>query len=507
MLEKKDDGVLTPTESAAGRRIDSTDAAADVLKSREDLSYQFFDGVELSNIVARQSLFNGVLFRNCTISDSDFSRSDFEGARFENCTLTNVSFETADIRSTKFAKTILRSCTFRSAAVSDNLFSDSEIASCEFEDGSILNCIFDNCIVQEVKNRTAAWLHTTFIKTRLESVSFTDCTSIYAIYDRCSFKDVVINADSLGLTFGITESNLKDLNFGFLGQKYDSGMSPGIESFLEQYKNRNWRIHSLILSLNFKTKDKQTILQMLLEELRTQIKNRRSAKKDDLEFIFRIMSFLESKQQLPFSSAIFAYDIFAELSFEVDKRSLENIIVEIGEQKSNYIVNSMYESLMLALNPILDIEQTETIEAKITYRSKPKTTTLEYVDKVFLIAEPESSETILVEAREGSWIEIIRMTVESLFAFYVALYLVNGCLVQLTMMRARSKNLIAKRLPPKFLQAASSPSHDLPKGYSDILQKLVLSQLSGNKASIEALSSLSRKDVDEMTIEVKELNI
>ena len=225
----------------AGSPVKTEQAALEILRSRSDLSYQHFDGVELKNAVARQSLFHGALFRNCMISDCDFSRSDFEGTRFENCTIINVSFETADIRSTKFAKSKLESCTFRSTVCADNLFENTILQHCEFEDSSVLHSTFNNCIIRQLTNRTATWLHTIFSRCRLAEFAFTDCTSSYTIYDRCEFNNVVVNADALGLTFGITEQNLKSLKFGFLGQTYDEGVAPGVDSFLEQYEQRNWR--------------------------------------------------------------------------------------------------------------------------------------------------------------------------------------------------------------------------------------------------------------------------
>ncbi len=144
---------------AVGDPITTEEQAAAILRSRADLSYSFFDSLDLSNTVARQSLFHGALFRNCKISDSDFSRCDFEGARFESCELTNVSFETADIRSTKFTNSKLISCTMRSSVCADNLFKNCIISECEFEDASILRCTFYDSLVCGIKNRTATSYH------------------------------------------------------------------------------------------------------------------------------------------------------------------------------------------------------------------------------------------------------------------------------------------------------------------------------------------------------------
>ncbi len=317
---------------------------------------------------------------------------------------------------------------------------------------------------------------------------------------------MTINADAIGLSFGLTMNDLQTLKFGFLGQTYDTGITPSLENFLEQYRKRNWRIHSYILSLNFNPESSQTILLALLNELGSQIKSESGAKHDDIEFVFRVMSLLKSKQRLPFSSAVFAHDLFSELDSESRDAPAEAQLIQLGFQKALYLATSMYGDLLESASPILDCDQNQSVEAKITYKEKPKTATLDYIGSLAAITTRNTDDARLLEARRGSWIELVQLSLGSLFALYVALYLVNGCLAQLTMVRARSKKLVAKRLPPKFLQAASDPGHELPKAYQDILHKLLVSQISGDKQAVDALESLTRKDAEGMIIDIREFN-
>lgn len=488
-----------------GQPIKTDEAARETLTSRSDHSYRFFDGVEIRNAVARQSLFYGVMFRNCTISDCDFSRSDFEGARFENCTLENVSFETADIRSTKFGNTTLRSCTFRSAVSVDNFFANSVLDDCEFEESSIFYCTFHNSTLCGLKNRASTWLHTAFKSSFLRKFNFSDCTSNYAIYDACEFHDVTINADAVGLTFGLTNENMKSLKFGFLGEIYGNTISPSIVDFASQYKKRNWRIHALIISINFSLGEIGILLISLLMEVKKQIEVELGAKKDDLEFIFRVMSLLKLRHRLPFKVAILAHDIFSELSFGGNRKISEDGIIEMGKQKSLYLANSMYEDLVISASPIFKLNLDNAIEAQITYISKPSASTLECIYDVAQAASLNVPAPRLLEARTGSWVEIIQMSLGSLFAFYVALYLANGCLAQLTMLRARSQKLVAKRLPRKFLRAASDPSHEMPKVYANILEKLILSQLSIPPEAAEAIAKISQEEAEGLAIEIRQV--
>ena len=491
---------------AAGLPISSRETAEKILQSRADLSYQFFDGVEIQNVVARQSLFHGVLFRNCMISDADFSRSDFEGARFENCYLKNVSFETADIRSTKFAKTKLRTCPVRSAVCSDNLFSDCLLEDCDFEDAAVQRTTFHGCTIKGSKNRRSTWLQSTFGASSLIGFSFSDCTSSYSIFEDCSFEDVTINADAIGISFGLTEANLNELKFGFLGQSYGAGVSPGLDEFFKQYRDRKWLFHAHMLALNFKPAVRLQALIGLIDELSDQVRRQAGVKRDDVEFLFRVMSHLKRKEQLPFAAAIYAHDAFAALQSELVGLSVEAPAVDYGLQQALYLASGMHDQLSNAMSSFVEQSPENTIVATLTFRDKPSVRTVEYLADVQAVLSDRSGRPQQLEAREGSWIEVVQMSLGSLFALYVGLYLVNGCLAQLTMVRARTKKLVAKRLPNKFLQAASDPSHELPKPYQGILAKLLMSQISGEAQAKEALAALSRKEVEGLVIDVKEFS-
>nr|WP_320144515.1 pentapeptide repeat-containing protein [uncultured Cohaesibacter sp.] len=506
MPNSKIEGSEAKSLPKAGDPISKPDAAKQVLLSRADLSYQFFDGVQIDNVVARQSLFHGALFRNCKISDADFSRSDFEGARFENCELCNVSFETADVRSTKFARTRLVSCTLRSSVCSDNVFRECVIEDCDLEEAAIQRSTFHQCDLRLLKNRKSTWLQSTFRGSRLASLSFSDCTASYTIFDECSFRDVTINADALGISFGLTETNLNELQFGFLGQSYGAGVTPGLDQFLKQYRDRNWLFHANMLALNFRPSIRLPAFIALVDELSSQARRSAGLKRDDVEFYFRVMGHLQTRQELPFAAAIYAHDEFSKLREDIEESADELPTIEYGLQQALYLASKMHDRLLEATLPIVRSNPSHLIEATLTYRERPQISTLGYLETVQAISSVQDNKPRLLEARQGSWIEIIQISLSSLFALYVALYLVNGCLAQLTMVRARTKKLLAKRLPNKFLRAASDPSHELPKPYQDILTKLLISQISGDAHIRDALAALKHNDVEGMLIDVKELS-
>ena len=88
----------------------------------------------------------------------------------------------------------------------------------------------------------------------------------------------------------------------------------------------------------------------------------------------------------------------------------------------------------------------------------------------------------LIEARNGSYIEIVLTTLFSLIALQAFLYLINGCVIQLTELKQRVKTLARKRAPRSYVQLAiSNQQHASP---------LILSILPGLLAHARGLGWL-----------------
>ena len=481
-----------------------------ILKSRVDINYKLFDGLYLDGIVARQSIFYGTLFRKCNITNSDFSRSDFEGVRFEDCKLVNVKFKESDIRSTKFVKTIMQNCEFNSAVCTDNLFLGcTEINNCHFESGMILNCTFEKCNIKFIKNNISTWLHVVFEESQLENLKFMDCTANYIIYNRCVLKNVTMNADALGLTFGLTKDNMENLDFGFLGRKSETKVKIGIDDFLEEYKNRGWLIHYLTLSLNFNPESISKIWKTLIAELSRQICSKFGFKKDDLEFIFKIMYLQHESHSLPFSIPIYAYDTLIKLkaNLDLDEKnnvSLERRSVASGLQKSLYIASNMNDSLSSALFNLSMIRLSSNVRVRVVYPHKPQIPTIEYIKEILSVTKLNDSKLFLLKSEKGSWADILYMALNSLVAFYVSLYLVKGCLVQLNTIKEQSSKLLNRGSPSNFIQLAIKQENALPDDFKIVIKKMVSSDFTKNHKSGEFFANFSSDDLKKIFIEIDE---
>jgi hypothetical protein len=73
----------------------------------------------------------------------------------------------------------------------------------------------------------------------------------------------------------------------------------------------------------------------------------------------------------------------------------------------------------------------------------------------------------------GSYIEILGMTVLSMFSLYTILFLGNGILIQLQQAQARIRQLQKKRTPKKFLVLARQGQQPVPKIFREPLNRLL----------------------------------
>ena len=89
-----------------------------------------------------QGRFSDVVFDDCTLTDTDFARSEFRGAWFLTCDLKKASFNGEDRSPEAREKHALARRSTNSSVVS---FNDSDLAGCDFRFSSMKNVEFLRC--------------------------------------------------------------------------------------------------------------------------------------------------------------------------------------------------------------------------------------------------------------------------------------------------------------------------------------------------------------------------
>src|SRR4051794_21183022 len=80
-----------------------------------------------------------------------------------------------------------------------------------------------------------------------------NCTFLYIVMRGCTFVECSLNAESVGMLYGITIENLESFRFIYLGQ-HQEAPEPAfvLEAITNEYEARGWHFGLTILRLNFK---------------------------------------------------------------------------------------------------------------------------------------------------------------------------------------------------------------------------------------------------------------
>ena len=477
----EDQNRLTTAQLGAAKKhleIKSEVEANEALTSRADVGYTIFDNIDISGIVARQSLFPGAIFRGCTITDCDFSRSDFESVRFEGCSIKNTSFELCDIRSCKFVNCEIYGGSMQSAVFSDNKIKNSKFIAIDFSEASLLRCEFDHVLLKECINQGSSWLHTKFKQCELNSFSLSNCTASYSMFNACKYNGFKLNSDALGLSFGIAISDIEKIDFAFLGMDHLKTSNLSIDDFLNQYNERGWHLHYLMTLVSFGEQSNLSIWIKVFDLVKNQITVSDTAKRDDVEYLFSVANELCKNDQFPFAAAIYAFDIYSDLHNDDELLDRDSELIASIRRHSLSLVSTMNDRFVQAVQPLLEEHQNDVLQVEVVLQEKQAVDLLQYFDEIVLQPQNRQEMPDLISTRPGSWVETIQITLGSLFAFYISLFLIEGCLVRITMIKARSDKLLSKRLPKKFLDAANSPEHEIPANYLNMLKDIYLSNVS-----------------------------
>src|SRR5205085_1958428 len=147
------------------------------------------------------------------------------------------------------------------------------------------------------------------------------------------------------------------------------------------------------------------------------------------------------------------------------------------------LTNSLLDKLDRAMPEIPIEERDRSICIEAIFDRKPALSLPELLDTINTSSRlGPTQRSHLVRAEQGSYIEIVLTTLFSIVALQVFLYLINGCVIQLTELKERTKTLARKRAPKSYVDLAlSNTQHGSP---------LVLSILPGLLAHAKGLSWL-----------------
>jgi uncharacterized protein YjbI with pentapeptide repeats len=473
MSQPSDDETAAPSPQA-GRAV----AGLAKLTDRADLTALLLFDEVVDGASARQALFSGVLFRNCTFRQCNFSRADFEGAVFEDCVFEACDFSVADFRSVEAARTRFMGCNFdegsaRSCRYTGCVFESCSVHAHSFEENKIFDSRFVECSFQR-----STLLHCDFTRTQFNATDLADCTAQFHLFSDCDFHSSRINAEAVGLTFGLTRQNLAatGLVWRGLGVEQVEGGSDLPQDLCTTYEARGWIFGAGILRLNFNLLPTHQALGEIFATIEKEAHSELPVKLDEIRFLSRVIERLSTDARLPFVSIDAGLDAIitcADLQDRKNEEAFRPLYHALKDAEYSELV-----AIEKSIAPLQGHGAAEVVTAKFTFSEKPSRSFFVWLTELQSEGALPGPAPRLLRTSVGSYIEILSLSVATLSSVLVCLGLLERILDRLVYIRARGALLLSGTLPATIRRRALQPMAPAPqsllrelRGYLDRANK------------------------------------
>lgn len=360
------------------------------------------------------------------------------------------------------------------------------MTNCTLESSTLSHCDFRNSTLRAGKITRASFLTSKLHNCLVANSNLGDCTINYVILKSCELVDINISAEYLGGIFGITQKQLYQFDMSYMGEQQpipeDGDL---VKAIYAQYWQRKWYLGQLVLNLNFNLVSTLAAFDLYLSQSYKRFTELGFIKGEELEFVGNILEELASFERLPLLTAFNVLDWCSTLEAAIKERDGESPKSSSDPFRAFVsrlvlISNRLMDRLDQAIPEIALDEGDRTLCVEVRFDQKPLVSLPDLLNSTHqpsALAPTQPSR--LIQAREGSYIEIVLTTLFSIVALQVFLYLINGCVIELTELKQRVKMLARKRAPLSYVQQAlSNTQHASP---------LVLSVLPGLLAHAKGL--------------------
>jgi uncharacterized protein YjbI with pentapeptide repeats len=475
------------------------------LKPRSDLTFRVFDQMKVKDADVYQSLLNGCLFRECNFENVRFSRCDLEQIQFQNCNFKNVSFVNIELTSGHIAGSQFEDCDFRSALITDTVLTNCTFQHCSFLQAVIRSNKFDECSLVKSGLRGASVQLDSFRRTQFEDIKLGNCTFLNHILSQCTYKNVHINAESIGALFGITEQDLACFKLIYLGQK-TSHNAHGEDLFTalnREYERRRWVFMQAVLRLNFGRVARITGLNECLSAVLWPASLGAPLKTADIAFLEMIVLDLFSHEKLPALNAVLIPEAIQNFLDATTADAIGRPAALMLQQLASRI-NMLLLDLFnrYSAETMLCGEDDRQLHATLVFMRRPKCNVVAFINEVALASGlPIRSETVTLKEESGSYLLYVQTTLITLGALQTALWLLNGCATQVIEMKSRLQ-IIAQKRPPKVIRnRVLLAEQTVPRWMVLVIQGIVTKITGSPTALNQVAADLSQDNLQRIEVE------
>lgn len=447
---------------------------------RSDLTYRTINGVAIADADIHQSLLTGALLRDLSWCRVVLRRSDLDGLRAERSRFDSCDFSTCDIRSSHFVGCQFLRCNFQNAFIDDCEFQDCNFTDCSFSDSSLTNCRWLSSALTACSLSPGTFLHNRLEHCTLTDMLLGDCTFLYVIFRSCSLVRVRINAESIGAIFGLTQNDIQTVGLIYLGEV--EPVPPGsdvAEMLATQYELRRWYIGELVLALNFGISSTIDAFGVYLRRSHQRFLEMGFAKGDEIQFLGDILEELTLRERLPLLSATDVLRWCGELEAELAQcghASSSDSTTGIRRlyARVNLLTYGLLERLENELPAIQAPLDEAELEIRATFQEEPAVPLHQLLNDIGIASRLQITQTTrLLRTTSGSYVEVVYTSLFTVVALQAFLFLINGCVIQLTELKHRLR-VLGRRTPAKAYQDLSiTPAQQASPLVLSVLQGLM----------------------------------
>ena len=444
-----------------------------------DLTYRVIEDITLDETDLRQCLFTGAVFRRTVFQKVNFRRSDFDAARFEACRFVECDLS-IDMRSALFVNTEFIACKLGTAFITDCSFDACTFERIHFDDCAISHNQFIACRFTESSLTQSTFVHNTVRRCEFFTTNMGDCTFLYVVMKDCLFFNCAMNVESVGMIYGLTESDVQHFRYVHLG--VDQSIPEQNElvlSLVQQYVERRWRIGVAVMRLTFRLAAPLFTFHQYLTETHEVFLEGTPLNREEMLFVAKLMDELAAESRLPLATC---FDVSRWCAAAMDLTS--QMQITDSQRTADVLRELSTRALKLSQDGLRSIEHSDVGRLLSGASDEPAIVQLAFVTRP-TIDIPSLMTQLPTEAglaimrpsvhlrgHLGSWVEYVQTTVVSLAALRVFLYFINGVLYDMTEARARATMLTRSRLPKEFLDVALRPQAPISASLVSPLKKL-----------------------------------
>ena len=395
--------------------------------SRQDFTYRRLRGLRASNIDLGRSLFIGALIEDCVFEGVDFSRSDLSGTKIVRCVFEDCRFSLAEVRSCRFDETRLARCDLATSQISRTVCRNTTFQTCSFEEGTFLEGVLVGCDLADCSFRGASVTSVDFERCAFSDTGLADCTALFLFFDECRFYRFAINAETIGLTWGLTRADLDDMRIIHLGGLQAKPVGGDlVEALSSSYAARRWFVGAAAIDLSFARGPTVAVVRRLARELSGLAGSGLPCDLDELEFFARVLERLALDDRLPLF-AIRSFDRATRLLLSDSEQRRKERPARLLARVDRLFLTMLDEACgLVAYDP-----STAPVEVEFRMSERPDRP-LDTLCLETLRAVHGADATLeFLTGRDGSWIEAWQTVPSVLATLQLVLLSVNGLLKEL----------------------------------------------------------------------------